>query len=90
MADVIAYSRAHTRAPRQRGRWIGEQIVSDMLISSPSLTTEAIKVKGREPQPSRLSSPSFFRSFSHFFFPPPSPAALSPSVPGRDCDQGDV
>lgn len=86
VADVIAYSRTHTHtcALCSRGRWIGEQIVSDMLISSPSLTTEAIKVKGHEPQPSRLSSPSFFCNFSHSR-PPPS---LPPSSSCRRAFQG--
>ncbi len=83
-ADVVAYGCTHIHT--HAGRWIGVQIVSDMLISSPSLTADAsaIKVKARERQPSRLSS----SSSSSFLI---SPAFfLSWSVPGCDCDQGDV
>ncbi len=62
-ADIVAYGCTHIHT--HAGRWIGVQIVSDMLISSPSLTADAsaIKVKARERQPSRLSS-STSSSFS--------------------------
>lgn len=79
--DVVACgcTHVHKRAACCRGRWIGVQIVSDMLISSASLTAKAsaIKVKGHEPQPSRLSS-SFF------------PCLLVLVHSRLDCAQGDV
>lgn len=66
--DVAACgsTHTHTRAACCRGRWIRVQIVSDMVISSPSLTGDAsaIKVKGRQLRPSMLSYFSTLLVFS--------------------------
>lgn len=61
----------HTCAVCCGGRWIGLQIVSDMLISSPSLTTEALApaVKEQHSEPSGIFFPSLsFPQLSFFTF----------------------
>lgn len=73
VTDAVACRCTHTCAVCCGWRWIGVQIVSDMLISSPSLTAEAWApaVKERHAEPSRISSSSVLSSlipFSLLFF----------------------